>query len=182
MRQLTILVLLFLFSCKNVNKQIEKTEPEIFGISHRDKELGPGRFEIALEAIVLQNDRFQLYYDDSGLSNFSEDRMVESVVNGDKHPQKITFELDSGVVPKKLRLDTGVNYEQKPIVFESLVIGYGRRQFTFDAEMFAQLFRRNKHVDFRLKNHRIVGKVIDNRYDPHFVSINLEEILIQLMK
>ena len=182
MRQLTALVVLFIIACKNDQKQIRNTESEVFGISIRDQKIGEGRFEVTLEAIVLENDRFQLYYSDSDYNNFSDDRMAETLVRGDTIPQRITFILDYGVIPKKLRLDTGINYSQKPIVFTSLVIGYGNKQFSFDPEMFAQLFRTNRHADFTLETRSIETKVIDNRYDPHFVSINLEEIVAQLMK
>ncbi|MEH6679586.1 MAG: hypothetical protein V7724_03520 [Sediminicola sp.] len=153
-----------------------------YGITVNKSIKGEERFKIIIDAVVLQNDKFQLYFKDSFQNEFSPDKMIEASVTGGQKPQKIVYTFSPEVVPTQIRLDFGINYSQRPIKVNYILIRYGRKEFIFDKEKFAQLFKGNIFTEFIIESYEIRGKIIEDSYDPHFTSVDLDEIMFQLME
>lgn len=179
---LIFLLLLELLSCKNNEKKLDGIVPDNFGVIFNDSIIGEDRFKIIVNAVVQENDKFQLYYKDNQYNEFSTERMIESIVNGNNKPQEIVYTLAPEIIPTHFRLDFGTNYSQKPIKLNFITIRYGNNEYIFDNEKFAQLFKGNRYTKFKVGSKEIHSKVINNSYDPHYISINLEEITFELIE
>lgn len=139
-------------------------------------------FEVEMDVIVKKNDKFHLFYKDFNDNGYSSTRVLEQMIKGKEHAQKIVFSIPEGVIPSGLRIDFGMNYSQLPITLNSLKIRYDRKEFYFNEEMFVQLFRPNKFTYYSKKNKTITSNPINGKYDPNYSSINLEEIVFSLIE
>jgi len=171
-------IFLLFCSCKQVKQQA--TNEETVALETIEDALSIPSFTVILTAKVLENDRFHVYYRGFDDPNFVTDNMITSSVVGQDDFQEISFVLKKGDLPIFFRIDCGINFEQQPVIFESLKIRYLNKQYNFDKLEFAQLFRPNQYVNFVTNKSEILTSVIDGRYDPHFISINLAEIVFAL--
>jgi|GEM_PF-2462394 len=172
------LVFLLFCSCKQVRQQA--TDEETVTLETIEDALIAPSFTVILTAKVLENDRFHVYFKGFDDRSFVTDNMITSLVVGKDVFQEISFVLKKDVLPIFFRIDCGINFDQQPIIFKSLKIRYLNKQYNFDKLEFAQLFRPNQYVNFVTNNGEILTSVIDGRYDPHFISINLAEIVFAL--
>lgn len=183
MNKILLLFAVFIaIGCKDRKSVSHDLLPVDFGITINDHIIAEDHFKVIVNAVVLKDDKFQLYYKDHDSNQFTSDKMIEVVIKGKNKAQNITYNLPPETIPTHFRLDFGVNFSQMPIKFHSILIRYGNREYTFDKEQFAQLFKGNQYTRFNVKTSEIQNKVKNNSYDPHFVSINIEEIIFQLMK
>lgn len=183
MRNVLMLFLLFLFChCNETKTKLKDDYPDPFKVTVNSSIVGENRFKLIIDVVVLKNDKFQLYYKEYNIAEFSANKMTEVFVNGSTNSQKIIFSIPSNETPTHLRLDFGANYSQEVIKFNNMVLRYGNKEYEFDNEKFAQLFKSNKYTSFDEFSKKIKNKVISERYDPHYISINLEEIIFQLLE
>ncbi|EGV43072.1 hypothetical protein BZARG_1632 [Bizionia argentinensis JUB59] len=170
-----------IISCKSDKKEEQKTIPIDNTITTNTEIDGKMYFEIIMDAVVLKDDKFHVFYKDFNDGGFSGERVIEALVKGNVNNQQIIFAIPEEIIPNGLRLDFGVNYGQEPIKLNSLKIRFDKREFQFNDGKFEQLFKPNKFVIYGEKDKEIITEPIDGLYDPNFVSINLEDIIFSLM-
>jgi hypothetical protein len=178
---LTVGVLVIIACVKNKEtKKTEETDPQITVVTNHEAS-GNYYFEVEMDVVVEKNDKFHLFYKDFNDSGYSSIRVLEQMIRGRENSQKVVFSIPEGVIPIGLRIDVGMNYSQSPIILNSLKIRYDRKEFYFNEEMFIQLFRPNKFTYYSKQNKTITTQPIDGKFDPHYISINLEEIIFSLL-
>lgn len=136
------IVLLFLgfvtifASCKN--NEVTENNP----VSAKDAEeiKQDTLFTITLNATVLKDDSFQVYYKNDELSNYEEVNSYFTEFKGSEEPQDIVFRLPDGVIPDYIRMDFGVNKDQTEVKINSFKMSYYGKEFkTNDASEFFKL-------------------------------------------
>src|SRR5690554_4476210 len=80
----------------------------------------PDELRLELDALVLENDVFQLFYCLEGADNFTEKHSVKTIVLGNNKTQKIEFLLPFNTPIIKLRIDIGENEQQKLMKINSV--------------------------------------------------------------
>lgn len=156
---LTLLLILSLVACKNE----EKTE---------NKPIEPLGYVITLNAVVKQNDNFQLFYSEAAeLSsvNYDENSSVRVDIIGNSNPQNIVFNLPEDVSPTFLRLDFGANKNQNDIQINNINIEYINKKFDISGSMFFDYFTLNENtVKIVDKSKCIIQPILpaDGNYDP----------------
>ncbi|WP_264520036.1 hypothetical protein [Flavobacterium sp. N1994] len=104
------------------------------------------KFTITLEAKVIKDDAFHIYYSEDGSQNFTEDKSVWVEFKGNPNPQKIKFELPENIYPTMLRLDLGTNKDQENIEFINLNLKYFNSTKDMKWGDFLTYFRPNELV------------------------------------
>ncbi len=125
---LAFITLLSVVSCKNEEKleKVEKIEePKVDNL-----------FNITLNATVLKDDSFQVYYREQGDSTYDEKKSLFVEFKGSKSPQNIIFKLPENVIPEFIRLDFGTNKEQSPIKVNSFKLSYFGKEFSVNGSDF----------------------------------------------
>lgn len=172
----------FFFSCKEIKNTEEIKNDNYYDIVvNEDIEDVTAEFKVIIDAVVLKNDKFQLYYNNSENNKFSSNGMSECLIRGNTLSQKIIFTIDSDVLPKNLRIDFGINFNQKPIILNTVAIRYENKEFNFDRDKFIQLFKGNRFTSFNPETGKMTNIEINKSYDPFYTSIDLEEIFYELM-
>lgn len=108
-----ILFVVAFLGCKN-NKKSETEKPQVMNNS----------FKLSLNALVLNDDSFHVYYTEDGSINFTEENSIWKEFKGNSNPQQIEFSLPEDVYPTQLRIDFGLNKDQQDIKLESIVLEY----------------------------------------------------------
>jgi len=180
-RLFLIICLITAISCKPEKKVEKENIPVDSTITTNMKTEGEMYFEIIMDVVVLKDDKFHVFYKDFNDKGFSDERVVEAIVEGNKNSQKIVFAIPEGIIPVGLRIDFGSNYGQEPIKLNKLKIRFDRNEFDFNDGKFEQLFKPNKFVFYDERSKEIIAEPIDGVYDPNFVSINIEDIIFLLM-
>lgn len=126
---LVFVTLLSLISCKNEEKVNEKEvvveEPKVDNL-----------FTVTLNATVLKDDSFQIYYRQEGDTNYEESKSLFVEFKGSSAPQDIVFKLPEDVIPAFIRLDFGTNKEQSPIKINSFKLKYFDKEFSIEGNNF----------------------------------------------
>jgi hypothetical protein len=86
-------------------------------------------FTITLNATVLKDDSFQIYYRDQESGAFDEKSSFFIELKGSNNPQDIVFPFPEDVIPGYIRLDFGTNKEQLPIQINSFKMNYFGKSF-----------------------------------------------------
>lgn len=157
--------LLILTSCK----EQKKTDPEF-----------EDRLIIELEAKVLKDDHFELYYKDDKEKYKPTDK-EEYIVKGSKDFQVIQFVLDQHVYPQNIKLDLGKNIGQGPIVIKSLTLRYNEGEHIFTKEEFKKFFITNTDFVFDYKTMTGETKKVGDTYDPFINSYNISKFVNNLI-
>lgn len=182
MRSVVVIYIIFLsLACKQTKPKINSDDPNPFEVTINDSIAPEENFKVIINGVVSKNDKFQLYYKDHNNAVFSAERMIEVVVIGKPERQTITFTLPSEIIPTHFRLDFGTNYSQDIVLLDDIILRNGRKEYEFDNEKFIQLFKGNKYTEFNVGSKQVQNQVIDGEYDPHYISINLEEIIFKLL-
>ncbi|MCU0350596.1 MAG: hypothetical protein MUF43_07175 [Flavobacterium sp.] len=118
-------------SCKDE----KKTEIE------SQKEEAPS-YTVIVNATVKQSDNFQLFFKETTDENtqFSEENSVRVDVTGSEQPQDIVFTLPVDAVANQIRLDFGMNKEQKEIVVNNFTMKFKDKSFSLSATEFFEYF------------------------------------------
>lgn len=109
--------------------------------AENQKEEAP-TYSIILNATVKQNDNLQLFFKETTDENtqFSEENSVRVDVIGSEQPQDIEFKLPVDAVANQLRLDFGMNKDQKDIVVNNFTMKFKDKSFTLSSADFFEYF------------------------------------------
>ncbi|MEO9893563.1 DHHW family protein [Aurantibacter sp.] len=125
----------------------------------------PEELAIQVNAKVLADDTFQVFYLNEKAKVFNEEQSVISEVKGDSILQTIRFKIPLDTSINKLRLDIGKNRKQKPIEITSFILANEFDSLTYDI---SKDF--NKNICIGEENGKFITKTISNSYDPFFIS------------
>ncbi|MFT5754393.1 MAG: hypothetical protein ACI9FW_000074 [Flavobacterium sp.] len=135
----SILIITILFSCKKDEKSSEET---IIEDTIKKNEF----FSVNLKLQFPLNDSFVAYYTEDNTINFDENKAVWLEVKGSNEFQEITFNFKEEVIPTHLRLDFGINKDQKEVVLEKIKIDFYGNNFEIRGSDFLNYFNENKSI------------------------------------
>lgn len=169
----SILILLFLIvsSCG----QGKKKDTTI--ISRTDYKI-----KVIINATVLENDVFEVYYYEFGQVTFHSLDFISSLVVGGPNPQDIVFELPELVYPERIRLDFGKNKNQKKIELNALKLTCNSKEYVFGKNEIVSELKPSKFIDFDKENLVIATKEVEGLYDPYFYTKNISNIVNYLLE
>jgi hypothetical protein len=135
----SILIITILFSCKKDEKSSEET---IIEDTIKKNEF----FSVNLKLQFPLNDSFVAYYTEDNTINFDENKAVWLEVKGSNEFQEITFNFKEEVIPTHIRLDFGINKDQKEVVLEKIKIDFYGNNFEIRGSDFLNYFNENKSI------------------------------------
>lgn len=154
-------------SCKNNGSSTSEENIQAADIQQIPDTL----FTITLNATVLKDDSFQVYYKQNNQNVYQEENSLFTEFSGSETPQDIVFRLPEGVIPDNIRLDFGTNKEQSPIKINRFTISYFGKKFeAFESDFFNYLLVETKTATFDKNNSTINPLLIDGVYDPQSTS------------
>jgi hypothetical protein len=172
---LSVLFLLSIMSCKD-----KVDNPEVL----TDQEVKSNHLSIALDLLIKEDDSLQIFYSEDLTPNYNDLQSVWSVVKGSDVNQTVSFDLPSDVYPTHLRLDFGVNKNQKEIKVNAFKMTYGDKSFETKDTLFFQFFEPVNQIDWDRKN--AVAKIVTpagEKHDPSFYPRDtFKEELKKLLK
>lgn len=140
------------------------------------------KITVVINATVLENDVFEVYYYENGQETFHSLDFVYSSVIGGPIPQDIIFELPELIYPERIRLDFGKNKNQKNIKLNALKLVCNSKEYVFGKTEIRNELHPSKFIDFDKENNIIKTKEIEGRYDPYFYTKNISNIINYLLE
>lgn len=174
------LLLLSFISCKMEQKE-QQNEGIDENVSIKSELKTTDFFQVEMDAVVLKDDVFQLFYKEYNDEGFSEERMIVAAVTGNTSEQPIRFDIPGGVLPNGLRLDLGDNPKQDPIKLNRLKIGFDQKEYNLKGASFSEVFTPNDFIVFNETERVITTRTVGEAYDPYFVAEDLDQIVFHLM-
>lgn len=133
---LSVVIVTFFVSCKNN----DASEKENLSANDATEVKQDTVFTITLNATVLKDDSFQVYYKNEETGKYEEANSLFTEFKGSDKPQDIVFRLPDGVIPNYIRTDFGVNKEQTEVKINSFKMSYFGKEFkTNNASEFFKL-------------------------------------------
>lgn len=132
--------------------------------------------KVTLKAKVSLNDKFQLFYSDSYIDNYTEQSSQVIDVKSSEEPQEITFEVPNRFVPNRIRIDFGNQVAQKEIQLEEIRITAGNKSKSFKANEILTMFEFNKYAEYDSSAKKLSLKTVEEMYDPFLISKNLQPV------
>tara|TARA_R110000765_G_scaffold351503_2_gene441503 strand:+ start:355 stop:1992 length:1638 start_codon:yes stop_codon:yes gene_type:complete len=130
--------------------------------------------KVILNARVLEEDFFQLFYTQQNDEIFQIKNSVKTVVKGNNTYQDILFELPNLQNLNKLRLDIGENFRQQPVEINEIRFIKDGEEIVLDISSFNRLFVPNQHIEILPNQYTFIGKAgkagTKSIYDPFFIS------------
>lgn len=125
---------------------------------------------ITLEGIFPTNDTYQLFY--SNDDKFLEEKSIKTPVFGQPVIQKVVFILPENIKPQNLRLDYGVNAEQKSITIKTVEFLYNENKLVVNnKDFYGKFFVNGQGSIYNLVNLTIeLNNNLDGIYDPFAIS------------
>jgi hypothetical protein len=167
----TFLIILLIVSCKDLE---QKTNDKIINENTQNF------LSITLNAKVLKDDSFQVFYKYENEAPFLEENSKWVEFEGSVEPQQIVFNLPENEIPNFIRVDLGVNKNQSPIVFNSLKLNYqGKEQFITGNEL-SNFMIPNPCLEVSSNNLEVIliTKEFGGSYDPFMYSeLTLQKLL-----
>jgi len=156
-----------MISCKNeANNANEENKAEAVSKVEKDT-----LFTITLNATVLKDDSFQVYYKSQNEEKYVEEKSLFTEFKGSDKPQDIVFRLPDGIIPDNIRLDFGTNKDQKPIKINSFKMSYFGKDFSVNGnDFFKYLLVEKVTADFDPQTAMITPKDINGVHDPQSTS------------
>lgn len=167
-----LLILTFALICCKQNKRNYKQNKDEFLVKNENQ-----RLKVLINAKVLINDYFEVYYYEPGLDTFSSNDYILTEVIGNEDSQDISFILPKDIFPERLRLDFGKTSEQKEIQLNSIKLIFGDKTYEFSQDEIINQFKASKFIDFDVESFTIETREIENRYDPYFYTPKLNNIV-----
>ena len=170
MKKIVLLSLIFVttfVSCKN-NEVSEKESVSTEGSAEVKQDTV---FTITLNATVLKDDSFQVYYKNDEMGKYEEVNSLFTEFKGSDKPQDIVFRLPDGVIPDNIRLDFGTNKEQSEIKINSFKMSYFGKTFeTNGSDFFNYLLVETKTATFDKDKATLKPLLVNGTYDPQATS------------
>lgn len=178
-----LLLTLLIASCAdNKKKKIKEDKDNENSSIEEVSEVKEENLKVIINAKVLIDDVFEVYFYEVGEETFHSKDFVSSRVTGKLENQDITFILPDRTYPERLRLDFGKNEAQKLILLNSIKITYNKREYLFENQEIATEFKASKFIDFDKEKFIIKTKPIDGRYDPYFYTKKVTNIVNYLLE
>ncbi|WP_424004045.1 alginate O-acetyltransferase AlgX-related protein [Maribacter sp. IgM3_T14_3] len=140
--------------------------------------------KVVLLAKVLQDDMFQLFYEEVEKDGFSHKKTVDVEIIGNNKFQEITFMVPKIASLNRLRLDIGNNKNQNSIIIRSIRFSLDEQDIIYDVEAFNRLFKPNNYVKKIDKNGTFKGLSAMRKnkkiFDPYFSSRRTSNELIAI--
>ncbi len=178
---LIVLLGITLFSCKNDSKEATSE-----GTDTKKEEVKTNQIKITMNALVLKDDSFQVYYRDTDSPEpFDEKKSLYAVFKGSPTAQDIVFALPEDELPSYFRLDYGINKEQSEIIINNIKIEYLGKSFVINKNEIANYISFNPGT---LKFNKEKGSITpfvskDGTYDPmSFTAVGLHDKIQTLIK
>lgn len=158
----------------------------VFGsFLNKATETSIGPIQVVLNAKVLKDDTFQLFYTEAQGAEFEIAKSVRSKVKGSVDYQEIKFQLPLLNDLAKLRLDIGENFQQGTVVVKGISFIREDNTQSFDINGFNALFSPNDYVKKSTNGNEFTGltaKIGSDRviYDPGFYTIAGSDQLRQI--
>jgi hypothetical protein len=163
---IAIALLFTIISCKNGEKSTTEAEATV-----ETAKANPNVFKITLNAVITEDDSFQVYYKNDAESIFDEKNSIFVEFKGSNQPQDIVFNLPEDELPNYLRLDFGTNKQQKEITVNSFKIDYLGKTFEAKGKDFFNYFYTNELVKVDRENLKVTPLTSkEGIYDPIFTS------------
>lgn len=161
---IALVLLVSIVACKNEDKT--NKDPEVL-----IEKKNPNIFTVTLNAIVPEDDSFQVYYKNDAEAVFEEDKSIFIEFKGSNQPQDIVFNLPEDELPNYLRLDFGTNKQQKEIVVNNFKIEVLGKTFEAKGKDFFNYFYTNELVKVDKENAKVTPLTSkEGNYDPIFTS------------
>jgi hypothetical protein len=156
----------FLNSCKNEENKSNESILEKEIETKKDS-----LFTIVLNATILKDDSFQIYYKSNNEEVFDEKNSLFTEFKGSDKPQDIVFKLPFGVIPDYIRMDFGTNKNQSEIKVNSFKMSYYDKYFqTQESGFFNYMLVEPKTANFNINQATIQPLLINGVYDPQATS------------
>ena len=158
-----------LVSCKIDKKYENKTEPA--AVEVEADATSTGKVVVTLNAIITEDDSFQLFYTEDGSLDFNGDFTKVLPVKGKPEAQDIRFVLRDEAAPSSLRLDIGDNKKQGNIILNTITVNYNGKSFVIKGGTEFLKYFQSTNVgtqDVNANSVTLVPKEIDGNYDPMF--------------
>ncbi len=125
-------------------------------------------FTITLNATVLKDDSFQVYFKNGETGKYEEVNSLFTEFKGSDKPQDIVFRLPDGVIPDYIRMDFGVNKEQTEVKVNSFKMSYFGKEFKTNtaSEFFKLILVEPKTATIDAENGIIKPLTIGEVHDP----------------
>ncbi|WP_412987483.1 hypothetical protein [Pontimicrobium sp. IMCC45349] len=163
-----ILVML-LVGCKGNDKKEET-------INHKNnneevvKEVSDDNFLMTLNAKVIEDDTFTLFYMKDGDKAITKKNSISVKVVGSNEPQTIEFKLEDNVLPMRLFLKFKNEIKRQRIDILNASLSYEGEEFYIEGNRFFQFFAPNNYIEYDRDNATAIGKVVKDNYAPSFSS------------
>lgn len=149
---------LLLVSCKDEKKVEEANAPAVEVTKS---------FKVTVNAIVEQNDIFQIFYNEDGSDAFTPEQSIAINIAGKPEAQDLVFELPEDAMPAALRFDIGANVDLKKVTFKSFKIQYLDKTINADVTTFFKYFYPNPQVEIDKATGVVTMKAPEGEtYDP----------------
>lgn len=173
----SLLFFVFLNSCKNEENNSEESIVEKEIETKKDS-----LFTIVLNATILKDDSFQIYYRFKNEEVFDEKNSLFTEFKGSDKPQDIIFKLPFGVIPDFIRMDFGTNKNQSEIKVNNFKMSYYDKDFqTQESGFFNYMLVEPKTAKFDKNLSTIQPLLVDGIYDPQATSEKALYDQIQLL-
>lgn len=135
-------------------------------------------FKVILNAVVNENDSFQLYYTEEAFgvpghsAPYQEENSVWVDVKGNTSAQDIVFTLPEDVIPNYIRMDFGTNSNQKEITINNFTMSYMDKKFEAKGSLYFNYFVPNQSIKVENGVTGVIKptKMSNGAYDPLFYS------------
>ena len=125
---------------------------------------------VTLEGVFPTNDTYQLFY--SNDDKFAEEKSIKIPVFGQSVIQKVVFELPADSKPQNLRLDYGVNADQKFISIKNVEFLYKENKLVAsNTDFYGKFFVNGQGTTYNVTKLTIDFNInSDGVYDPFAIS------------
>ncbi len=146
----------------------------MFFISCNEQKTDSAIFKIEINAEVLVDDVFKVYYTDlNNKEKFTENKVIRKKVIGKEFCQKIEFSLIKGVFPKKIRIDFGKNKLLNEIHVREIIIRNASDSIVITKETLHRFFHINKYLKWDKDLGFFEIRNIQDKRKPFIVSSQL---------
>lgn len=173
----TIVFICTLNSCK---KEDNKKEEQTTAVVENDNK---DFFSVEMEVISLKKDNFVVYFTEDNTLNYNDKNTVWAETKESNETQKVIFNLNEEVLPTDIRLDFGINKDQKEVILEKIEMKYYGKSFLIKGSDFLNFYNKNENIITEIDQTKGTIKFIQKpeSFNPIFFYPN-EKLLEEIKK
>jgi hypothetical protein len=126
-------------------------------------------FSLSLNLEVRFDDQFKMYYTEDNSYDFNEKKTIRVKVKGLNYIQKITFNFPKNTRPTNVRIDLGVNKDQKVFTLDTISLGLNSDRIKIPPSSLLEYFEINNQLRYDSFNHNL--KVIHINSQKYYAPI-----------